>query len=146
MAGVNKMIHVVNGPNLNLLGKREPGIYGNNTLKQICEELEELAFCNSEQITFFQSNHEGEIIDYLQKLGKKDFVILNPGGLAHTSICLRDCIASIDSEVVEVHISNISAREPFRQTSIISPVCRGVISGFGTDVYQMALNWFIERE
>ncbi len=140
------MIHVVNGPNLNLLGKREPGIYGNRTLKDLCEELEEVAFCNSAQITFFQSNHEGEIIDYLQKMTDKDRVILNPGGLAHTSIPLRDCIASINAEVVEVHISNISARESFRQTSIISPVCRGVISGFGTDVYRMALSWFIERE
>lgn len=140
------MIHVVNGPNLNLLGKREPGIYGNRTLKDLCEELEEVAFCNSAQITFFQSNHEGEIIDYLQKMTDKDRVILNPGGLAHASITLRDCIAAIDAEVVEVHISNIAAREPFRQTSIISPVCRGVISGFGTDVYRMALSWFIERE
>lgn len=140
------MIHVVNGPNLNLLGKREPGIYGNRTLKDLCEELEELAFCNSAQISFFQSNHEGEIIDYLQKMTADDQVILNPGGLAHGSISLRDCVAAIDAEVVEVHISNIAAREFFRQTSIISPVCRGVISGFGTDVYRMALSWFIERE
>jgi len=140
------MIHVVNGPNLNLLGTREPEIYGSATLKEICHELEEIAFCNSEQISFFQSNHEGEIIDYLQKLTDQDSVILNPGALAHYSIALRDCIGSVKAEVVEVHISNIAAREPFRQNSIITAVCCGVISGFGTDVYRMALNWFLERE
>lgn len=140
------MIHVVNGPNLNLLGQREPEIYGKRSLKDICEELEELAFCNSAQICFFQSNHEGELLDYLQELTAGDQVILNPGGLAHGSVCLRDCIAAIDAEVVEVHISNIAGREPFRQNSLISPVCRGVISGFGIDSYRMALTWFIERE
>lgn len=140
------MIHVVNGPNLNLLGTREPEIYGRTTLKEICDELEEIAFCNSEQLSFFQSNHEGEIIDYLQKLSETDRVILNPGALAHYSVALRDCISAIKGEVVEVHISNIASREPFRQTSLLSAVCCGVISGFGVDVYRMALNWFLERE
>ena len=140
------MIHIVNGPNLNLLGKREPGIYGARTLKDITEELEETAFCNSVQISFLQSNHEGEIIDYLQKLKAEDSVILNAGGLAHTSVCLRDCIAAIEAEVIEVHISNITARETFRQTSLLSPVCKGVIMGLGTDVYRVALEWLIERE
>ena len=140
------MIHVVNGPNLNLLGRREPDIYGTRSLKEICEELEETAFCNSAQISFFQSNHEGEIIDYLQKLKAEDSVILNAGGLAHTSVSLRDCIAAIDAEVVEVHISNITSRETFRQTSLLSPVCKGVIMGLGTDVYRIALEWLIERE
>ena len=140
------MIHIVNGPNLNLLGKREPSIYGDRTLKDINEELEEVAFCNSAQIRFFQSNHEGELIDYLQKLTTDDSVVLNAGGLAHTSVSLRDCIAAIDAEVVEVHISNISARENFRQTSLLSPVCKGVIMGLGPDVYRVALEWLIERE
>lgn len=140
------MIHVVNGPNLNLLGRREPAIYGTRTLKSIQTELEELAFCNNEQLTFFQSNHEGELLDYLQKLNEGDRVILNPGALAHSSICLRDCIAGTKIDVVEVHISNIYAREAFRQTSVISPVCRGVITGLGVDVYRLALTWFIERE
>lgn len=140
------MIHVVNGPNLNLLGTREPEIYGRTTLKEICDELEEIAFCNSEQLSFFQSNHEGEIIDYLQKLSETDRVILNPGALAHYSVALRDCVSAIKAEVVEVHISNIASREPFRQTSLLSAVCCGVISGFGVDVYRMALNWFLERE
>ncbi len=140
------MIHVINGPNLNLLGKREPKIYGDLSLKDINEELEEIAFCNSAQITFLQSNHEGEIIDYLQGLNAKEYVILNPGGLAHSSVSLRDCIASLGAEVIEVHISNIAAREDFRQKSLLSAVCRGVISGFGTDCYKMALNWIIERD
>ena len=140
------MIHVVNGPNLNLLGRREPAIYGARTLKEVCAELEELAFCNNEQLSILQSNHEGEIIDYLQKLKPGERVILNPGAIAHTSISLRDCIVGADLVVVEVHISNISAREPFRQTSLISPVCRGVISGLGTDVYHLALTWFMERD
>jgi 3-dehydroquinate dehydratase-2 len=140
------MIHVVNGPNLNLLGKREPEIYGSRTLKDIKEELEEIAFCNSAQIGFLQSNHEGEIIDYLQKLTEKDSVVLNAGGLAHTSVSLRDCIAGIEAEVIEVHISNISAREPFRHTSLLSPVCKGVIMGLGSDVYRVALEWLLERE
>ena len=87
------MIHVVNGPNLNLLGRREPAIYGTKTLKYIQDELEEFAFCNNEQLIFFQSKHEGELLDYLQKLNEGDRVILNPGALAHSSICLRDCIA-----------------------------------------------------
>ncbi|HNS10730.1 MAG TPA: type II 3-dehydroquinate dehydratase [Candidatus Ozemobacteraceae bacterium] len=140
------MIHVVNGPNLNLLGRREPAIYGTRTLKDIQEELEELAFCNNEQLSFFQSNHEGEILDYLQKLKEGERVIINPGALAHASVSLRDCIVGTGIEAVEVHISNISAREAFRQNSMISPVCRGVISGLGADGYRLALTWFIERE
>lgn len=138
-------IHVVNGPNLNLLGKREPAIYGTTTLKEINRELEDLAFCNNAQISFFQSNHEGQIIDYLQQLKDDDRVVLNPGGLAHYSVSLRDCIAAIAPQVVEVHLSNIAAREDFRQKSLISPVCTGVISGFGVDVYRLAITWFLER-
>ncbi|MDN5278589.1 MAG: 3-dehydroquinate dehydratase [Clostridiales bacterium] len=139
------MIHVVNGPNLNLLGKRETEIYGKTTLADIQRQLEDLAFCNSAEISFFQSNHEGEILDYLQKLTARDQVILNPGGLGHTSVALRDCISAIDSTVIEVHLSNIFARETFRRKSLISPVCKGVISGFGSDVYKIALNWLLER-
>lgn len=140
------MIHVINGPNLNLLGKREPDIYGTRSLNDICEKLAKHAAESSKKICFFQSNHEGALIDYMQKLGPADGVILNPGALAHTSIALRDCIAAIEATVLEVHISNISAREEFRKTSIITPVCCGVIAGLGADVYRLALNWFIERE
>ena len=140
------MIYVVNGPNLNLLGKREPQKYGNITLDEINRDLEETAFANNEEIKFFQSNSEGAIIDFLQSLPKSSKVILNPGALAHTSIALRDCITAIEAEVVEVHITNIYARESFRQHSYISPVAKGVICGLGSEVYHLALTWFIERE
>ena len=140
------MIYVINGPNLNLLGQREPKIYGTLTLEDINRDLEETAFANNEEIKFFQSNSEGAIIDYLQQLPKGSKIIMNPGALAHTSIALRDCIVAIEAEVVEVHISNIYAREEFRHNSFISPVARGVISGLGSEVYHLALTWFIERE
>lgn len=139
------MIHVVNGPNLNLLGLRETGIYGRKSLTEIQRELEDIAFCNSCEISFFQSNHEGDLLDYLQEAKAEDKIILNPGGLAHTSVSLRDCIAAIEPLVFEVHISNIHARENFRRRSLVSPVCAGVICGFGSDVYKMALNWLIGR-
>ena len=140
------MIYVVNGPNLNLLGKREPNIYGNLSLDEINRDLEETAFANNEEIRFFQSNSEGAIIDFLQELPKGSKVIFNPGALAHTSIALRDTILAIEAEVIEVHISNIYAREEFRHHSYISPVAKGVIIGLGSEVYHLALTWFIERE
>ena len=140
------MIYVVNGPNLNMLGKREPQKYGNITLDEINRDLEETAFANSEEIKFFQSNSEGAIIDFLQTLPKSSKIILNPGALAHTSIALRDCITAIEAEVIEVHITNIFAREEFRHNSYVSPVAKGVICGLGSEVYHLALTWFIERE
>lgn len=140
------MIYVVNGPNLNLLGRREPDKYGKLSLKDINSDLEETAFCNNEELKFFQSNSEGAIIDFLQTLPPKAKVILNPGALAHTSIALRDCIVAIEAQVIEVHITNIYAREGFRHNSFISPVAQGVISGLGTDVYHLALTWFLERD
>ena len=139
------MIHIVNGPNLNLLGKRETAVYGRTTLKDIKQSVEELAFCNSVEVSFMQSNHEGELIDYLQKIPESDSVVLNPGGFGHTSVALRDCIAAIEPLVVEVHISNIFAREEFRRNSLISPVCAGMIAGFGADVYLMAMEWLIGK-
>ncbi len=140
------MIYVINGPNLNLLGQREPKIYGTLTLDDINRDLEETAFANNEEIKFFQSNSEGAIIDFLQQLPKGSKIIMNPGALAHTSIALRDCIVAIEAEVVEVHISNIYAREEFRHKSYISSVAKGVIIGLGSEVYHLALTWFIERE
>ena len=140
------MIYVVNGPNLNLLGSREPKKYGNITLDEINRDLEETAFANNEEIKFFQSNSEGAIIDFLQTLPKSAKVILNPGALAHTSIALRDCITAIEADVIEVHITNIFAREEFRRNSYISAVARGVITGLGSEVYHLALTWFIDRE
>lgn len=140
------MIYVVNGPNLNLLGRREPEKYGKLSLEDINRDLEETAFCNSEEIKFFQSNSEGAIIDYLHSIPPASKVILNPGALAHTSIALRDCIAAIEADVIEVHITNIYKREEFRRKSYISGVARGVITGLGSDVYHLALTWFLERE
>ena len=140
------MIYVVNGPNLNLLGRREPEKYGRLSLVDINRNLEETAFTSNERLEFFQSNSEGEIIDYLQSLPQKARIIMNPGALAHTSIALRDCISAIEAQVIEVHITNIYAREEFRHNSYISAVAKGVISGLGSEVYRLALTWFLERE
>ena len=139
------MIYVVNGPNLNLLGRREPEKYGNITLDEINRDLEETAFCNNNEVKFFQSNSEGAIIDFLQELPTGSKVILNPGALAHTSIALRDCILAMKADVIEVHITNIYAREEFRHHSYVSSVARGVISGLGSYGYHLALTWFLER-
>ena len=140
------MIYIVNGPNLNLLGTREQNIYGTQTLADISSELEKIAIKNNITIEFFQSNSEGNIIDFLQSLPKFSNIIFNPGGLAHTSVVLRDCIAAMEHKVVEVHLSNIFAREEFRHHSFISPVACGLICGLGSKGYELALKWFIERE
>ncbi|MEY3199441.1 MAG: hypothetical protein RJA13_1399 [Bacteroidota bacterium] len=131
-------ILIVNGPNLNLLGKREPQIYGNQTFESYFEELK---LATSADLSYFQSNIEGELVDCLQ-LSDHDGIILNAGAYTHTSIALRDCIASIAFPVVEVHISNITAREEFRHTSFISPVAVGVIFGFGLKSYELAVRYF----
>ena len=129
---------VVNGPNLNLLGTRETQIYGNVTFEAYFETLK----AKSEQtLTYFQSNIEGELIDCLQN-ARVDGIILNAGGYTHTSVALRDCIAAIDIPVIEVHISNIGARESFRHDSLLSPVCKGCIFGFGLEGYQLAIQAF----
>ncbi len=130
-------ILLVNGPNLNLLGKREPQIYGNQSFEAYLEHLKTLS--NSE-ISYFQSNVEGELINTLQA-SDHDGIILNAGGYTHTSVALRDCIAAIGIPVVEVHISNITSREEFRHTSLISPVVAGCIFGFGMDGYRLALTY-----
>lgn len=133
-------ILVVNGPNLNLLGTREPKIYGSDTLASIENELLEEAKKNNVEIEFFQSNHEGAIIDTLHAArGTKDGVILNAGALTHYSYALRDAISAIEIPVVEVHMSNVFARDEFRKTSVIAPVCKGSISGFGKNSYILAL-------
>jgi 3-dehydroquinate dehydratase-2 len=134
-------IAIVNGPNLNLVGNREKSIYGDVSLS---EYLERLAEASKLEITYFQSNIEGELIDYLQYT-QVDGFILNAGGYTHTSVTLRDCIAAISIPVVEVHISNITAREDFRHTSLLSPVCTGCIFGFGLDSYQLALLYFEKK-
>ncbi|MFM8596473.1 MAG: type II 3-dehydroquinate dehydratase [Flavobacteriales bacterium] len=129
---------VVNGPNLNLLGTRETQIYGNVTFEAYFEELKSKT---TQQLSYFQSNIEGELIDCLQN-ATADGIILNAGGYTHTSVALRDCIAAIGIPVIEVHISNISARESFRHESLLTPVCKGCIFGFGLEGYQLAIQAF----
>ena len=131
-------IHIINGPNLNLVGKREPEVYGNRSLDQYLQELIE-AF-PQHTIDVYQSNIEGEIVDRLQQVGFDDCaIVLNAGGYTHTSVAIADAVAAITAPVIEVHISNIYSREPFRHKSLLSPVCKGVIAGFGLDSYRLAL-------
>ena len=135
------VIAVVNGPNLNLLGSRERGLYGEATWEEVRKGLEESAGALGLELDFFQSNHEGSIIDYLQgSAGRIQGLIINPGALTHYSYALRDALAVLQVPVVEVHITNIHAREEWRSRSLISPVARGVIAGMGTYGYQLALS------
>lgn len=133
-------ILVINGPNLNLLGEREPAVYGDNSLEAINGELSEKAAELGYEIEFFQSNGEGALIDRLHA-ARLDCagVILNAGAYTHYSYALRDAIAAIKIPVVEVHLSNVDSREEFRKTSVIAPVCKGSISGFGKQSYMLAL-------
>ena len=135
-----RTILVVNGPNLNLLGKREPEIYGSGTLSDLESALESLAGDLQIQLRFFQSNAEGDIIDYLHSNGfQADGLIINPGAFTHYSYAIRDAIESVGIRAVEVHLSNIFGREEFRRRSVIAPVCVGQICGFGFDSYHAAL-------
>ena len=129
---------IINGPNLNLLGKREEAIYGNISfdeyLKILIDEFPKLA------IEYYQSNIEGELIDKLQEVGfSYDYILLNAGGYTHTSVALSDCVKAIETSVIEVHISNIYAREEFRKKSLLSPNCKAVICGLGLDSYKAGL-------
>ena len=131
-----KKILIINGPNLNLLGTREPQIYGEKGFETILEDLRrEFSDCTLEYI---QSNHEGEIIDALQQ-SEHDGIVLNAGGYTHTSVAIRDAVSSVTVPVIEVHISNISARESFRHDSLISPVVKGCVFGFGIDGYALGI-------
>lgn len=137
-------IQIINGPNLNLLGKREPEVYGSQTFDAFYEELKK----RFPQVTFsyYQSNVEGEIINTLQETGFSfDAIILNAGAYTHTSIAIHDAIASIKTPVVEVHISNIYAREEFRHTSLITSKCAGLITGFGMEGYALAVQWALQK-
>lgn len=138
-------IAVINGPNLNLLGTREPEVYGTETFETYLEKLKILF--STVEFEYFQSNVEGELVTALQKVGFTfDGIILNPGAYTHTSIAIGDAVAAINSKVIEVHISNIFSREEFRKHSYVSAKCIGVISGLGLKGYELAVNYLINYQ
>ena len=141
-----KLIYILNGPNLNLLGEREPEIYGAISLKDIESSLIEIANENDTKISIHQSNHEGELIDLVHEASKKaDGIIINPAGYTHTSIALYDALLSSEVPIMEVHISNIYKREEFRHNSYVSKSAEGVISGLGIDGYKFALQFILNK-
>lgn len=140
-----KQIHIINGPNLNLLGQREPEVYGNqsfdNFLRKLRKQYQDSCF-----ISYFQSNIEGEIIDDLQKVGKNETpILLNAGGYTHTSVAIADAVAAIKSPVIEIHISQPAAREIERHTSLLSKYCQGSISGLGLSSYELGIEYFLNH-
>ncbi|OGX05412.1 MAG: type II 3-dehydroquinate dehydratase [Omnitrophica WOR_2 bacterium GWA2_47_8] len=136
-----KKILVIHGPNLNLLGQREKSIYGKVTLEEINKKLKAIAKKNGVTLEILQSNHEGEIVDAIQEVKKNGIkvILINPAAYTHTSVAIRDAISAVDIPTVEVHLSNIYAREEFRHTSLIAPVSHGQISGFGVDSYLLGM-------
>lgn len=139
-------ILVIHGPNLNLLGRREPDVYGTQTLADIDADLASAAKGFGVEVEPFQSNHEGELIDRIQEsMGHASGILINPGGLTHTSVALRDALLATSLPVVEVHLSNVYAREAFRQHSYVSPVALGVVSGLGADGYRFGLEALVKR-
>ncbi len=140
-------ILILHGPNLNLLGQREPEVYGHQTLSDINESLEELAGELDINVETFQSNHEGDLIDRIHSAGKDGFsgIIINPGGLTHTSVALRDAITSVETPVIEAHLSNIHARESFRHHSYVAGVVVGQVCGFGAVSYRLALRGLLDH-
>lgn len=132
---------IINGPNLNLLGKREPGIYGDRSFEAYFKELQN-GFTGLE-LSYFQSNHEGDLVDKIQEVGfDYQGIVLNAAAYTHTSVAIADAISAVQAPVVEVHISNVHAREGFRHHSYLSKVCVGVILGFGLESYRLALHYF----
>lgn len=139
-------ILIINGPNLNMLGRREPGIYGQSSFDDYLPQLQQRY--PDVEISYYQSNIEGELIDKMQEagFGQADGIVLNAGAYTHTSVALQDCIRSLQCTVIEVHISNVHQREEFRHHSMISCACRGVICGFGLDSYRLAIEALIVDE
>lgn len=139
-------ILVLNGPNLNMLGIREPGIYGSETYRDLLEKIAAHAQTRGVSVDFFQSNHEGALVDRIQEAyGNTDGIVINPGAYTHTSIALLDAIKAVGIPTVEVHISDVARREPFRSVSYIRAACVGSIIGHGTDGYLDAMDLLIER-
>jgi 3-dehydroquinate dehydratase-2 len=139
-------ILVIHGPNLNTLGTREPSVYGTTTLEAINADLAGLAKERAAEVEFFQSNHEGALIDRIQEAPSwADGIVINPGGLTHTSVALRDALAASDLPCVEVHLSNVFSRESFRRHSYVSPIALGVISGFGAASYRLGLAALLDQ-
>lgn len=137
-------IAIINGPNLNLVGVREPHIYGTTSLNEYLESLQ--SKYPDVEFSFFQSNHEGDLIDEIQIQGFEcEGIVLNAGALTHYSYALADAVRAVDTPVIEVHISDVNAREPFRRISVIKDACVAVIAGFGLKSYDMAVEWFIEN-
>ncbi len=136
-----KKVHVINGPNLNMLGKREPKVYGRLSLDEINQDIEALAKALGINVCFFQSNHEGELLDHIHQIFDEGCagVIINPGAFTHTSVALRDALLLLSCPIIEVHLSNIHKRESFRHTSMIADIAMGQLIGFGHFGYHMAL-------
>ena len=141
-----KKICIINGPNLNLLGKREKEIYGDKSFEEVFNQLQEFAQSKSMDLSYFQSNDEGEIINKIHEcMGDMDYIIINPGAFTHYSYSIFDAILAVKVPTIEVHISNIFSREEWRKKSVISPACVGIISGLGLDVYRLALIHISEK-
>ena len=142
-----KKILLINGPNLQLLGVREPSIYGNVTLPQIVDDLRQRARAQGVDLMDFQSNSEGAIVDRIAEAlaDGTEGIIINPAAYTHTSVAIRDALAAVKIPAVEVHLSNVSSREDFRNRSLTAPVCRGVIAGFGAQGYRLALQALLEK-
>ena len=144
---MSKNILLINGPNLNLLGTREPEVYGSETLNDIERAAEAQAAAAGARLNCFQSNHEGALIDriHLARKDGVDAIVINPGGLTHTSVALRDALAAVAIPFVEVHISNVHRREPFRHHSFLSEIAVGIICGLGTEGYRAAIEFSLKR-
>jgi len=140
-------ILLIHGPNLNMLGRREPEIYGHTTLAQIDDAVRERATAAGATALAFQSNHEGALVDFIQAEGwDADGIIINPGALTHYGLSLRDALASLAAPIIEVHLSNVYKREAFRHTSVVAPVATGQIAGLGWRGYLLALEWLLGEE